>query len=192
MTSLAQLLQQRLDGSARAISALREQLEDIRAICTAVRATLRSGGTLYTAGNGGSAAQALHLSEELIGRYRADRPPFRAVCLNADAPALTCIANDFGYPAVFARQCEALLGAGDLLTVLTTSGRSENIVLALRTARQRGARTLGLLGGTGGACVGLCDHAILVPGTDSAHIQEAHQVVIHLICEAVERADAVD
>lgn len=145
------------------------------------------GGLLATCGNGGSAAEALHLAEELTGRYRSTRAPRRAVCLAADGPALTCIANDFGFEHVFSRQAEALLRPGDALVAFSTSGRSRNIVLALETARSRGAVTIGLLGGDGGTCAALCDEAIIVPWRDSAFVQEAHQVLLHLICERLER-----
>jgi D-sedoheptulose 7-phosphate isomerase len=180
----------RIDGSLAAITALRDQADRIGDLSQAVLDRLRAGGTLYTAGNGGSAAQALHLAEELIGRYRDDRPPLRAVCLNADPTALTCIANDYGYARVFSRQCEALLGEHDALLVLSTSGNSENVVEALQVARDRGVLTIGLLGNAGGRCAGLCDHAVIVPGRDSAHVQEAHQVVVHLICELIENPPA--
>lgn len=176
----------RIDGSLAAIEALRDQAGRVRDLARAVLDCLRAGGTLYTAGNGGSAAQALHLAEELIGRYRDDRPPLRAMCLNADATALTCIANDYGYGQVFSRQCEALLDERDALLVLSTSGNSDNVVEALRVARDRGALTIGLLGNAGGRCAALCDHAVIVPDDDSAHIQEAHQVALHLICELIE------
>ena len=175
-----------------AIGALRDQIAPITQLTNEVYDCLRSGGTLYTAGNGGSAAQALHLAEELIGRYRSDRPAQRAICLNTDPTALTCIGNDFGFEHIFSRQAEALVRPGDVLLVLSTSGQSENLVNALETAGQRGATTLGLLGASGGACRELCDHSIVVPGKDSAHIQEAHQVVIHLICEVVEQRVMAD
>jgi D-sedoheptulose 7-phosphate isomerase len=184
------VIDDRIDGSLAAIASLREQAGAIRALIAALQARVRSGGTLYTAGNGGSAAQALHLAEELIGRYRDDRPPVRALCLNADPTALTCIANDYGYEHVFGRQCEALLGAGDALVVLSTSGNSPNVVKALEVARAHGALTIGLLGSDGGRCAPLCDHAVVVSGRDSAHLQEAHQVVIHLICEMFENPPA--
>lgn len=183
-----QHLATRIDGALQAISGLQAQLPQLHAACEAVVAALAAGRTVYTAGNGGSAAQAMHLAEELIGRYRSNRPAQRGICINADATALTCIANDFGYEQVFARQCEALLTQGDVLVVLSTSGRSANIVNALQVARQRGAMTIGLLGKDGGGCRELCDHCLIVAADDSAHIQEAHQVIVHLICEAVELA----
>ncbi|MHC4080466.1 MAG: D-sedoheptulose-7-phosphate isomerase [Planctomycetota bacterium] len=188
--TLSEPINDRIDGSLAAIAALRDQADRIRDLARAVLERLRAGGTLYTAGNGGSAAQALHLAEELIGRYRGDRPPLRAMCLNADPSALTCIANDYGYARVFSRQCEALLGEQDALLVLSTSGNSDNVVEALQVARDRGALTIGLLGNAGGRCAGLCDHTVTVPGRDSAHVQEAHQVVVHLICELIENAPA--
>ncbi len=177
----------RIEGSLAAVGGLRDQTDEIQDLSTALIDRLRRGGTLYTAGNGGSAAHALHMAEELIGRYRGNRRPLRAVCLNADPTALTCIANDFGYEQVFARQCEALLGTDDVLLVLTTSGQSPNVVAALQVARGRGALTLGVLGGDGGPCKPLCDHTITAGGGDSAYAQEAHQVVVHLLCELIEQ-----
>lgn len=184
------LIAKRLQGSVAAIQSLHDQAGAIASIGELIVDRLREGGTLYTCGNGGSAAEALHLAEELIGRYRGNRPPLRAICLNADPTALTCIANDFGYEQVFARQCEALLKPEDVLLVLSTSGNSPNIVEALRAAKRAGAACIGLLGRDGGACLALCDQAIVVPALDSAHIQEAHQVAMHLICELAEQAFA--
>ena len=181
------LITARIEGSLAAIRALRDQVDRICDIADVVVDRLQGGGTLYTAGNGGSAVQAMHLAEELIGRYRGDRPAQRAICLNADPSAITCIANDFGYELVFARQCSALLTEHDVLLVLSTSGESTNLVEALRVARQRAAATIGLLGNAGGRCAGLCDYALIVPSEDSAHIQEAHQVVLHLLCEIIDR-----
>ena len=182
----ADTILRRLDGSMAAIRSLRDQVDRIDAVGTALIDRLHRGGTIYTAGNGGSAAQALHLAEELIGRYRGDRAALRAVCLNADPTALTCIANDFGFENIFARQCEALLGPDDVLLVLSTSGRSPNLVEALKTAKQSATLTVGLLGSDGGACGPLCDHEITIDAPDSAFVQEAHQVVIHLLCEMIE------
>ncbi|UCD75452.1 MAG: SIS domain-containing protein [Phycisphaerales bacterium] len=184
-----QAISERMEGTINAIHSLRDQLDEIVALGQVVVECLQKGGTLYTCGNGGSAAEAMHLAEELIGRYRGqDRPARRAMCLNADVAAMTCIANDFGYEQVFSRQVEGMLGRGDVLVVLSTSGNSENIVKALMAAKANGAKTIGLLGRGGGKCLAHCDHAIIVAGEDSAHIQEGHLVVVHLICEAVEQA----
>ena len=183
---VTEMVQRRLEGSLSAIGWLRDHAAEVGAFVEAMRSVLARGGLLATCGNGGSAAEALHLAEELVGRYRSSRRPLRAVCLAADPTALTCIANDFGFDQIFARQVDALLGPGDALLVFSTSGRSPNVVQALEVARRRGAGTFGLLGGEGGACRPLCDHALVVPLSDSAFVQEAHQVVMHLCCEAVE------
>jgi D-sedoheptulose 7-phosphate isomerase len=182
------LVRSRIDGSLAAIGSLQDHVQDILAMASLLRGRFESGGKLYVCGNGGSAAQAMHLTEELIGRYRTNRKPYPAVCLNADPTALTCIANDFGYDHVFARQCEALLTSLDVLMVLSTSGNSENLVHALEKARACGAATMGMLGRDGGACADLCDVKLIIASDhlDSAFIQDAHQVAIHLICEMFE------
>ncbi len=185
-----QLLRGRIEGSLGAVGWVRDHVAEIAATADLIVERLRSGGTLYSAGNGGSAAQAMHLAEELIGRYRGNRKPVAAMCLNADPTALTCIANDFGFEQVFARQCEALVRPQDVLVVFSTSGKSANIVNGLKMAKARGAFTVGLLGKDGGVCKPLCDRALVVATNphDSAFIQEAHQVMLHLICEAAEVA----
>lgn len=180
-------LVERIERSAATIAALASLADPIEAAAAAITASLTGGGTVYTCGNGGSAAEAIHLAEELIGNYKdRSRPPQRGVSLCTDAAALTCIANDFGFDQVFARQCEALLTERDVLVALSTSGNSPNVVNALAVARAKGATTIGLLGRGGGEATAHCDHAIVVPGEESAHAQEAHLVIVHLFCEAVE------
>lgn len=178
----------RLHASLRAIESLDAHAETIERIGLALRSRLHDRGRVYTCGNGGSAAEAMHLAEELIGKYRSPRPPYPAVCLNADPTALTCIANDFGYESVFERQVEALATERDALVVFSTSGASPNVVRALEAARKKRCLTIGLLGKDGGPCKAACDHALVVASGDTAHIQEAHQVVLHLLLEAVEAA----
>lgn len=151
---------------------------------------LRAGNKVFTMGNGGSACDAQHLAEELTGRYRARRRPLPAVCLSADGAALTCIGNDFGFEHVFARQLEALAAAGDVAIVFTTSGKSPNLLLALKLAQERGVITIGLLGRDGGEAAKLCDHCLIVPHQESSRIQEIHGLILHIICEAVDKAFA--
>jgi D-sedoheptulose 7-phosphate isomerase len=183
-------LVQRLEGSLRSIEAIRPQLPEVLRLGQSILERMDAGGILYTAGNGGSAAQSLHMAEELVGRYRGNRPPLPAISLNADPTALTCIANDFGFESIFSRPCQALLRPGDILLVFTTSGRSDNIIEALQVARTTGALTIGFLGGDGGPCRDLCDHPVIIEGPDSAFIQDAHQVLIHLVCELAELRSA--
>ena|SRR5215208_8027587 len=146
---------------------------------------LRKGGKILTFGNGGSAAEASHLAEELVGKFRKNRRPFPAICLTADSGTVTCIANDFGYESVFVRQVDAFAQPGDVAVALTTSGKSENVNRALRAAHLRGAVTIALTG-TAGLSGAEADHVIAVPSSDSAIIQEVHLMIIHLFCEAVE------
>ncbi|MBC8077099.1 MAG: SIS domain-containing protein [Chloroflexales bacterium] len=170
------------------LAALEPLAAEVDRVATLVVAALRAGGTIYTCGNGGSATDAAHLSEELVGRYRANRRPLPAVCLNADGAALTCIANDFGYDQVFARPIAALGWPGDVLVCFSTSGNSPNLLAALAAARAKGVATLALLGGGGGAARALADHALIVPSSNGARVQEAHTLLLHAICEAVEAA----
>ena len=148
--------------------------------------TLQAGGKVLTCGNGGSAADAQHLASELVGRYCDERRPLAALALNTDGSVLTCLSNDYEYARVFARQIEALGRPGDLLLVLTTSGKSPNILEALRTARGLGIETAAFLGRDGGPARALAALAIVVPGNETARIQECHGLMIHLLCEALD------
>jgi D-sedoheptulose 7-phosphate isomerase len=150
-------------------------------------ATLQRGGMILACGNGGSASDAQHFVAELVGRYRDERPALAAVSLNADGAVLTCLANDYEYARVFARQVEALGRPGDMLLALSTSGRSPNVVQALETARARGLVTAALLGSGGGEALRHADLAVVVPDAETARIQECHGLMIHLMCEALDR-----
>src|SRR5215213_2735579 len=180
--------QSQLDAGLAVLQSLASQSEQIEQIAATVRDALLAGHTLLTCGNGGSATDAQHLAEELIGRYRTNRRALPAIALTADSAALTCIANDFGYDAVFARQIEGLARPGDLLLCFSTSGNSPNISAALQAARARGLATVALLGKDGGAARGLADQTLVVASDDTAHIQAAHLQILHYICELVEAA----
>lgn len=151
-----------------------------------VVASLSAGGTLLAFGNGGSAADAQHLAAELVGRFRSDRRPLPAAALTTDTSVLTAIANDFGYDDVFARQLEALCRPGDIVVAISTSGDAESVVRAAGTARSIGARTWALTGGDGGRLAQEAEHAIVVPATSTARIQEMHGVVVHLVSAVVD------
>jgi D-sedoheptulose 7-phosphate isomerase len=168
----------------QALSAQQATFDKIAA--TAIGA-LKSGGKLLTCGNGGSAADSMHLAEELIGRYNRKRRSLAAVCLNADPTALTCIANDFGYDEVFARQIEGLAAPNDLLICFTTSGNSPNILRALAAAKQRGVKSVALLGKDGGKAKGKADLELIVPSRDTARVQEAHTFLLHALLEVIDR-----
>jgi D-sedoheptulose 7-phosphate isomerase len=181
-------IQSLVRDSAAAIAGLSAQAGAIEVVCAAVVGVLRSGGKVLTAGNGGSAAEALHMAEELTGRFRGNRPSLPGICLAADPTALTCIGNDFGFDAVFSRQVEGLGRAGDALVLFSTSGRAANLSRALEAARAKGLLTVAFLGRDGGALAGRADHEIIVACAVTERIQEAHQVLLHVVLDAVEEA----
>jgi phosphoheptose isomerase len=149
---------------------------------------LGAGGRLLTAGNGGSAAHAQHLSAEFTGRFATERAPYSALALHADTSAVTAIANDYGYDEVFARQVRAHGRPGDVLLALSTSGRSHNLLRAVAAARESGLATWCLSGPAPNPLAGACDEAVCVASCGApaltATVQEAHQVALHLICLA--------
>ncbi len=151
-------------------------------IVAAMRGCLAGGGTLFFAGNGGSAADAQHLATEYVVRYHsAQRRALRAVALTTDSSTLTAAGNDFGFEQVFARQLEGLGRPGDVLVVHSTSGNSRNLVAAVEAARELEMTTVALLGGDGGALLGLVDHAFVVPDDRGNHVQELHLAIQHQI-----------
>jgi D-sedoheptulose 7-phosphate isomerase len=158
-----------------------------REITAAIIAALRSGNKLLVIGNGGSAADAQHIAAEIVGRYKQDRPACAAIALTTDTSALTAIANDYGFEQVFARQLAGLGSRGDVLLALSTSGRSPNILAALRTARERGLVTIGFTGSKGEALSALCDHLLVAPSDDTPVVQQIHLVVAHGICDEIEQ-----
>ncbi len=173
---------------ARSLSdAMQLQAERVEGIAQFVADAVLSGHRLFTCGNGGSAADAGHFAEELSGRYRSNRRALPAQSLSIDALAITCIANDFGYDAVFSRQIEAFGARGDVLCVFSTSGNSPSIINALHTAKTQQLHTIALLGKGGGHAAGIADFEIIVPSDDSARIQEIHIQIVHFICEVIEQ-----
>jgi D-sedoheptulose 7-phosphate isomerase len=182
---------ERIRESLGALAALasrvaEEQVGDIVAIVDRYEATLRGGGTLFFAGNGGSAADAQHLATEYVVRYQTSRPAMRAVALTTDTSLLTACANDLGFDEVFARQVEALAEPGDLLVLHSTSGESPNVIRAAQSAKARGVGVVAFLGRTGGQLKDLCDMSLIVPADDTARIQELHLAIEHVICDLVE------
>ena len=165
-----------------------ETLESVaEASAFAIVSALAAGNKVLTFGNGGSSAEASHLAEELMGRFRKKRRPFPAISLSSDSGTVTCISNDFGYESLFERQIEALAQPGDVAIALTTSGKSENVVRGLNAASARGAVTIALTG-SAGLSGAEADHVLAVPSTDSALIQEIHLMLIHVWCQAVDEA----
>ncbi len=154
----------------------------------AITHSLGRGGKLLAFGNGGSAADAQHLSAELVGRFLRERAALPAIALSADTSVMTAVANDYGYGHVFARQVEALGRAGDVVFAISTSGNSENVVAGIEAAKALGLTSVALTGGDGGRIGAASDIHINVPDASVPHVQEVHRSVIHVICDLVERA----
>ncbi len=171
---------------ARLAEATAGQAGVAAAIARRYAETLRGGGTIFFAGNGGSAADAQHLATEFVVRYARNRRPLSAVALTTDTSLLTAAGNDLGFDQVFARQVEALARQGDLLVLHSTSGASPNLLRAAEAARAKGVPVVAFLGKGGGALAHLADQVFVVASDETSHIQEIHLAVEHLIVEAVE------
>lgn len=163
-------------------------LGDLARALTAVKDAVQQGHRLMVCGNGGSATDALHLAAELVGRFRIEGRAFGAMALVENIAAVTAIANDYSYDDIFARQLEAFGRPGDVLVALSTSGNSSNVVRACETARSMGIVSIGLTGAGGGRLATAADIAICVPSRDTAHIQEVHETIGHIIAGVAERA----
>jgi len=175
------------------IAAHREAVDCVQALeaslrqaAERLRQTFSSGHRVYACGNGGSAADAQHFAAELTGRYDRDRRGYPAIALTTDTSALTSIGNDYGFDHIFSRQLESLAVAGDLLVAISTSGNSANVVKAVEHARTNGIYTIGLLGRDGGRLKELVDLPLTIGVQKTGRIQEAHILILHLLCEAFE------
>ena len=175
-----------LAALAGPLAALEADVDRIDAWGRHLARVLSGGGRLLAAGNGGSAAQAQHLTSELVGRYRDDRPAFSAIALHAESSALTAVVNDYGAAAAFARQVEAHGRPGDVLVAISTSGSSGNVLVAVEAARRRGLTAWGLTGRVPNPLAARCDDTVCVDAPATATVQEVHQVIVHLLCAAVD------
>lgn len=178
---------QMIGDSVRAIETVRTLEASCLKAAHAMADCLRYGGKIMACGNGGSAADSCHLATELLCRFENDRRPLAAISLNMDGSFLTAAGNDYAFEMVFSRQIEGLARSGDMLVVFSTSGNSPNILRALRAARERGIKSVAIVGRDGGQAASLADYPLVVPDPVTARIQEAHQLIIHLLCGLIER-----
>ena len=186
MSEALQRLKVQLEDHASLIRAMEALLPKVEQVGAAICKAFGDGNRLYTMGNGGSAADALHFAEELLGRYRRDRRSLPATSFVADPTGLTCISNDYGWENVFARQVQGLVRPKDIVVGISTSGNSENVLRAMKAAREQGAITVAFTGTTGGKVAAHADHLLNVPSTATARIQEMHIFMIHLLCETID------
>lgn len=162
------------------------QMQNCTRFCQVLIETFEAGHNIFTCGNGGSHCDAMHFAEEFTGKYRKDRKPLGALALG-DASHITCVGNDYGFEHIFERQIRGLGRKGDMLVGISTSGNSENVIRAVKAAKEIGIRTVCLLGRDGGKLKTLADLAIIVPAQTSDRIQEMHIKIIHNVIESVER-----
>src|SRR5712692_4546851 len=161
-------------------------IQEIQRAASMIAGAFKAHGKLLVFGNGGSAADAQHIAGELVNRFLQKRRALPAIALTTDGGVLTCVANDTGFENVFARQIEALATKGDVCLAISTSGTSPNIVAACEQAREQGIGVIGLLGRDGGSVKLLCDLALIVESDDTQRIQEAHNLIGHILCELIE------
>ena len=176
-----------IDRHQSAVQALAQCADDIERLASICVAALKAGNKILICGNGGSAADAQHMAAELVGRFVSERKALAAIALTTDTSALTAIANDYGYEQVFSRQVEGLAQSGDVLIGISTSGNSASILAACDAARSAGCHIVGLTGREGGLLPSRCDAAVIAPAQETAHIQECHIIVVHLLCALIEQ-----
>ena len=177
----------RLEESARIKKAIAQSnIGEMEQMVELIIAAYRAGSKVILFGNGGSAADAQHIASELVGKFMLERQALSAIALTTNTSALTAIANDYGYDVTFSRQVEALVNDGDVVIGISTSGNSTNVIEAMKTAKTKGAKTVGLTGGKGGQLAEVADLALVVPSDIPPRIQEAHIAIGHIVCELVE------
>jgi phosphoheptose isomerase len=186
MHSSTEILKNAVAAAAETLQSLLQLDSQVAKAADLIEECLRAGNKLLVCGNGGSAADASHFATEFVVRFMKDRPAYPAICLAGDGGLLTAAGNDYGFDEIFARQVAAFGLAGDLLICLTTSGKSRNVERALEEAKLRQLKTIAFLGRDGGSTLGMADVDILVRSNITARIQEAHQLLLHVLCEVVE------
>ena len=185
------IMKQRISESIevkRGVLENEDLLNALEALIEEVITAIKNGHKLVVCGTGGSASDAIHFAGEIVGRFVRERPAWPAVVLNADVATMTAIGNDYGYDDVFARQAQGHCQLGDVFIGISTSGNSENVLRAAGMAKSMGCKTAALLGGDGGKIGKTVDYPLIVPCNITARVQESHILLIHIICELVEKA----
>ena len=187
MSSALEIIQNHAEEGAKLrLSFFAENAHVVDSAALAMARSLAAGGKVLVCGNGGSAADAQHMTGELLGRFLMERPSLPAVALTVDTSTLTAIGNDYGYEDIFSRQVQGLGRKGDVLVAISTSGNSGNVLKAIEAAREAGLAVVGFTGKGGGRMAEMCDHLINVPSSHTPHIQEIHEAVMHLLCQLID------
>jgi D-sedoheptulose 7-phosphate isomerase len=175
------------EKSARVINESKASIKEINSAVNVIVKTIEKGKKIVIFGNGGSAADAQHMAAEFVGRYLIERDSLPAIALTTDTSVLTGIGNDYGFEKVFARQCDALVNNGDLVIAISTSGKSPNIIEGIKTSKNKNAKIILLTGKNNNKLKHLTDITIRIPSNETPRIQESHRIIIHIICEFVEK-----
>jgi D-sedoheptulose 7-phosphate isomerase len=186
MSDFSSNLNRAINDSVRTLESLKNVGREVSRAVDLIEQCLRAGNKLLVCGNGGSATDASHFTTELVVRFAKDRRALPAICLTSDSGILTAAGNDYGFDEIFARQVAAFARSGDVLICLTTSGKSKNLIRALEEAKARELKTIAFLGRDGGSTVGIADLDLLVKSDSTARVQEAHQLLLHVLCEIIE------
>src|SRR5213082_1093539 len=186
MRNSSKILKRAIVAANQALQSLFDLDAQVAKAADLIEQCLRAGNKLLICGNGGSASDAAHFATEFVVRFMKDRPAYPAICLTGDGGLLTAAGNDYGFDEIFARQVAAFGLPGDVLICLTTSGKSRNVKRALEEAKARKLKTIAFLGRDGGSTIGMADVDLLVHGDSTARIQEAHQLLLHVLCETIE------
>jgi len=186
MPDSSPILDKAINGSIETLQSLKKLQSEVARAADLIADCLTKGNKLLVCGNGGSASDCAHFATELVCRFAKDRPAYPAICLTGDGGLLTAAGNDYGFEEIFARQVAAFGVPGDLLICLTTSGKSKNVLRALEEARSRKLKTIAFLGRDGGSTIGIADVDLLVRSDSTARIQEAHELLLHVLCEIAE------
>jgi phosphoheptose isomerase len=186
MSDFSSNLDRAINDSVRTLESLKSLERDVTRAADLIEQCLRAGNKLLVCGNGGSAADASHFVTELVVRFAKDRRALPAICLTSDSGILTAAGNDYGFDEIFARQVAAFGVPNDVLICLTTSGKSKNLIRALEEAKARKLKTIAFLGRDGGSTIGIAEVDLLVKSDSTARVQEAHQLLLHVLCEIIE------
>jgi D-sedoheptulose 7-phosphate isomerase len=186
MPDSSSILDKAINGSIETLQSLKKLESEVARAADLIADCLTKGNKLLVCGNGGSASDGAHFATELVCRFAKDRPAYPAICLTGDGGLLTAAGNDYGFEEIFARQVAAFGVPGDLLICLTTSGKSKNVLRALEEARSRKLKTIAFLGRDGGSTIGIADVDLLVRNGSTARIQEAPDLLLHVLCEIAE------
>ena len=186
MNDFSSNLNRAIDDSVRTLESLKDLGREVSRAIDLIEQCLRAGNKLLVCGNGGSATDASHFATELVVRFAKDRRALPAISLSSDNGILTATGNDYGFNEIFARQVAALGAPGDVLICLTTSGKSKNLIRALEEAKARKLKTIAFLGRDGGSTLGIADVDLLIKSESTARVQEAHHLLLHVLCEIIE------